>query len=171
MAISRRSFLRLTLGTGLLFSSGYILKDVFMPAQLGAGERRTLGAYLDTLIPQDQTPGAVQLGVPEKIFHAASEDAQYRRLVRKGCRWLDLRARRMGRDGFTSLGEREREEVAEESAGAPAGSVPRIFFERTRAYAFFHYYAHPASWEGLGYKGPPQPDGYPDYTKPQSLLS
>jgi hypothetical protein len=60
MALSRRSFLRLTLGAGLLASSGYILKDLFLPAQLYSGERETLQAFLDTLIPSDETPGALQ---------------------------------------------------------------------------------------------------------------
>jgi hypothetical protein len=163
MAFSRRSFLRATLGIGLLASSGYILKEFFFPPQIGSAERRTLDALLDTLIPSDATPGAVQLGVARKIFDKASEDAGYRRLISKGCGWFDRKARGRGADGFPSLGEREREELVEQAEKADAGSVPGIFFERLRADAFFHYYAHPASWQGTGYKGPPQPDGYPDY--------
>jgi Gluconate 2-dehydrogenase subunit 3 len=168
MTFSRRSFLRLTLGAGLLASSGYILKDPFLPAQLYSGERETLEAFLDTLIPSDETPGALQLGVARKVLAKASEDNQYRRLIRKGCAWLDRKAKERGGTGYAKLGERAREEVAAESAVAPAGSVARIFFERVRSDAFFHYYACPASWAGLGYKGPPQPHGYPDYNAPQS---
>lgn len=154
----------------MLASSGYILKDLFMPARLNNGERGTIGAFIETLIPRDETPGALELGVAEKILDTASEDTEYRRLIRKGCGWLDRKAVGWGGSGYLSLGEHEREEVAGESAVAPAGSVPRIFFERVRSDAFFHYYAHPASWPGLGYKGPPQPDGYPDYTSPQSVV-
>ncbi len=171
MALSRRSFLRLTLGAGLLASSGYILKDIFLPAQLYSGERETLEAFLDALIPPDETPGALQLGVAGKILAEASEDNQYRRLIRKGCAWLDRKAKESGRAEYAALGERAREKVAEEAAVAPEGSLARIFFERVRSDAFFHYYARPASWAGLGYKGPPQPDGYPDYVAPQSAPS
>lgn len=166
--ITRRKFLRLTLGAGLVASSGYILKEVLIPSQIGTGERLTLEAFLETLIPSDLTAGALELGVARKILARASGDAQYRRLVKRGCGWLDGMAKRRGRAGYASLGEGQRDEVTGEAAAAPAGSVPRIFFEVMRSDAFFHYYANPASWEGLGYKGPPQPDGYRDYTEPQT---
>lgn len=164
--ISRRSFLRLTVGAGLLASSGFILKGVFLPAELDAGERQTLEAFLDTLIPSDETPGALQLGVAEKILAKASGDSQYRRLIRKGCAWLDRRAGSKPGAGYSSLNEKRQEEIVGESAGSPAGSVPRIFFDIVRSDAFYYYYAHPASWTGLGYQGPPQPYGYPGYTEP-----
>ncbi|MGE5300269.1 MAG: gluconate 2-dehydrogenase subunit 3 family protein [Acidobacteriota bacterium] len=163
MAFSRRSFLRVTLGIALLASSGYILKDLFLPSQIDPAKRRTLEALLDTLIPSDTTPGAVQLGVSRKILGKAFEDSEYRRLVRKGCDWLDRMAGDHKVNSFSSLGGREREELVGQAEEAPAGSLPRIFFERMRAEAFFHYYAHPASWKKIGYTGPPQPDGYPDY--------
>lgn len=171
MPLSRRKFLRLTLGVGLIASSGYILKGVFIPAQLDVRERRTFEAVIDVLIPSDETPGALQLGVAKKILHKASQDTQYRRLIREGCAWLDSKARSRGGAGYLSLHEGNREKVMEELAGSPAGSLPGIFFGQLRSDAFFHYYAHPASWKGLGYKGPPQPDGYPDYTEPQFLPS
>jgi hypothetical protein len=171
VALSRRKFLRLTLGVGLVASSGYILKDIFMPSQLDSGERGTFKAFLDTLIPSDETPGALQLGVSEKILAKASEDAQYRRLVRKGCSWLNRRAKGRGSAGYTSLGQCGQEAVLRELADAPENSAAHIFFERLRSDAFFYYYAHPASWAGLRYKGPPQPDGYPDYTEPQAFIS
>ena len=171
MPLSRRRFIRLTIGVGLVASSGYIFKDVFLPAQLDAGERRTFESFLETLIPSDETPGALQLGVGKKILEKASQDVKYRRLMRDGCAWLNRRARERAGAVFLSLDESRREDIVGESAGSPAGSVPRIFFERMRSDAFFQYYAHPAAWKGLGYKGPPQPDGYPDYTSPQSFRS
>ena len=171
MPLTRRKFLRLTTGIGLLASSGYILKDIFLPPQLDVAERRTLEAVLDTLIPSDETPGALKLGVSSKILDKASQDAQYRRLIRKGCSWLDRKASGRGASGYSSLDEGNREAVMGELAGVPDGSVAAIFFEQLRSDAFFHYYAHAASWRGMGYKGPPQPEGYPDYTEPQSFIS
>jgi hypothetical protein len=164
MLVSRRKFLRLTLGVGLLASSGYILKDIFLPSQLDIAERRTFTAFLDTLIPSDETPGALKLGVAEKILNKASQDAQYRRLIRKGCAWLDRKARGRGGAGYSSLDEGNREVVMGELVGVAAVSVPGIFFEQMRSDALFHYYAHPASWRGLGYKGP-------DYTEQQPFVS
>lgn len=163
MAVSRRSFLRISLGIGLLASSGYILKDLYFPSPLTAGEIGTLEAFLDTLIPADSTPGALELGVAGKILVTAREDAGYRRLIRKGCGWLDGKARGRKADSFFSLDGQGREILVAEAAEHAQGSLPRIFFERMRNDAFSHFYAHPASWKGLRYKGPPQPDGYPDY--------
>ena len=163
MSFSRRSFLRLALGTGLLASSGYILKNVFFPSQITAREVKTLEAFLDTLIPSDETPGALELGVAERIRLLADKDYRYRRLLKSGCGWLDNKASERTADTFSSLNPDKREEVVREAAGSGRESLPRIFFERVRFDAFTHYYARPETWKSLGYKGPPQPEGFPDY--------
>jgi hypothetical protein len=163
MAFSRRSFLRLALGTGLLASSGYILKNIFFPSQITSREIETLEAFLDTLIPSDVTPGATELGVSKKIRLLADKDYQYRRLLKNGCAWLDKGALRQNSDTFSSLSPATREDVVKEAAGSGRESLPRIFFERVRSDAFTHYYSRPETWKALGYKGPPQPEGFPDY--------
>jgi len=161
--LSRRELLRLTLGAGLLAASGYFLKDIFHPAQLTRSEEKTLAAFLDTLIPADDVPGAVQFGVPEKIQEKAKRDNQYRRLVKQGCSWLDSRAGRLYAASFDSLGEKDRDDILTIAAEADPGSVQRIFFRQIRSDSFHHYYSHPGSWPQLGYNGPPQPKGFPDY--------
>jgi hypothetical protein len=163
MALNRRSFLRLALGTGLLASSGYILKNVFFPSHLTSREQKTLEAFLDALIPSDITPGAVELGVPERIRLLAYRDYQYRRLLRNGCAWLNDKATKQNFETFYALDTAGREKVMQEAAESGPESMPRLFFERIRSDAFSHYYAQPVSWGTLGYKGPPQPDGFPDY--------
>jgi hypothetical protein len=163
MAFSRRSFLRLTLGIGLLASSGYILKNVFLPSQITSRENKTLEALLDTLIPSDETPGAIELGTLGKIRLLADRDYQYRRLLKSGCAWLNDKAAEQNTDTFSSLSAAKREEVVRQAAGSRPESMPRLFFERIRSDAFDHYYAQPESWRALGYKGPPQPEGFPDY--------
>ena len=46
-------------------------------------------------------------------------------------------------------------------------SLQRGFFTVTRVIAFDLYYADPATWAGIpGYRGPPQPEGYPDHADP-----
>ena len=56
--------------------------------------------------------------------------------------------------------------IAEQSADR---SLPRVFFIAVRHYAFEIYYAHPETWVSLGYTGPPQPVGFPDYASPPEL--
>ncbi len=169
--ISRRLFLKFSLGGGLIASSGYIFKTVLFPSQVTPDETRTLSAYLDTLIPPDVTPGAVQLKVPEMIISKSTSDRKYRRLIRKGCRWLDAQAGYFNGDSFASLDEHNRQEIIKIASEGERDSLQGIFFERTRLDAFFYYYGTAKSWKGLGYKGPPQPYGFPDYTSPPGEIT
>jgi len=153
----------LALGTGLLASSGYILKNVFLPSQITSREVKTLEAFLDTLIPSDETPGAIELGVAERIRLLADQDYRYKRLLKSGCVWLDNKASERAADTFSSLDPAKREDIVREASGSGRESLPRTFFERVRSDSFTHYYAQPETWKSLGYKGPPQPDGFPDY--------
>lgn len=168
MGITRRYFLKLSLGIGLIAFSGYLFKTIFWPSRITAGETKTLTAYLDTLIPADTSPGAVQLGVAEKIISSSHKERKYRRLLKKGCVWLDSKARSHNAADFSLLDQRARSEIVGIASNERADQLPNIFFERTRFDAFSHFYAHPDSWTSLGYDGPPQPYGFPDYTQPPS---
>ena len=39
------------------------------------------------------------------------------------------------------------------------------FFKIIREDVFYGYYSNPISWKVIGYFGPPQPVGYPDYAE------
>jgi hypothetical protein len=125
----------------------------------------TLGAWLDTLIPADETPSATQLGVDKLLITSARADGDYLALLTFGRIWLDLQARQHGVAGFAALDADAREAVAARAAGARPGSTQRRFFDITLQDALTCYYQQPASWPGLGYTGPPQPLGYMDYTR------
>lgn len=127
----------------------------------------TLRAYVDVLIPADETPGATALGVDKQLLATGARERGHQRLLEAGVDWLNTRARaRYGR-AFPELDEPGREAIVGDAAAAAFGTLPRVFFERTRAAAFFHYYGRPESWRGMAhYRGPPQPLGFPDYTEP-----
>ncbi len=171
MPISRRDFLRFVLGGGLLAASAYLFKETLRPSQLSRDEERTLEALLDTLIPADETPGALQFGVAEKIKAKVSEEDRYRLLIRKGCAWLDDTARKSNSKSFGVLSEKDRDLILESALKSDAGSVQRIFFQQIRADAFHYYYSDRRSWARIGYNGPPQPDGFPNYFRSPSPLS
>lgn len=129
----------------------------------------TLRAYVDVLIPADETPSGTALGVDSKLLAAAKRQSDYQRLLDLGLDWLNRQARAgFGRD-FPSLGEGEQQELVSQAAAAGHDTLPRVFFEWTRADAFFHYYGRPESWRGIRhYRGPPQPLGYLDHTEKPS---
>lgn len=171
MPISRRDFLRFAVGGGLLAASAYLFKEIFLPSQLSRNEGRVLEAVLDTLIPDDETPGALQFGVAEKIKAKTAGDNRYRLLIKKGCAWLDTTAGELGSRSFASLRGEDRDAVLAKALKGHAGSLQRIFFQQIRADAFRYYYGDRRSWAQLGYNGPPQPNGFPDYYRapaPQS---
>lgn len=165
--LPRRQFLKLTLGAALLAWSGYLVQRILWPSSLGKDELRTLADYLDTLIPADQTPSATALDVDKKIAAAATPNHRLRRLIKTGCAWLDAQAKdHYSVENFSSLSETQREHVIALAAAEKKDTLPRVFFERLRQDAFFHYYAQPASWSGLPYAGPPQPKGHLDFYLP-----
>ena len=132
-----------------------------------AADERTLAAYLDTLIPADQEdPGAIALGVPARLSAAAASNAEYAGLLEQFGRWLDERARATGSHAFGDLEIGEREAIVRAAESADPTSLPYRAFQRTRQDAFAHYYADARSWPGIGYHGPPQPDGFRDYNLP-----
>ena len=45
---------------------------------------QALALYLETLIPEDETPGAIALEIPAKMLEKASRDKSYRGLLEGG---------------------------------------------------------------------------------------
>jgi Gluconate 2-dehydrogenase subunit 3 len=132
-----------------------------------AVDARTFPAYLDTLIPPDaEGPGALQLGVPERLSTIAAADGGYADLIEQFTRWLDERARVLGGVGFADLDDAARATVVRAAESAAAGSPARRAFALTRDDAFAAFYGDPRAWPGIGYRGPPQPEGFPDYDRP-----
>jgi len=125
-----------------------------------------LPAWLDTLIPPDETPGAGALGIADRIHGKALDVPAYQRLLTLGCAWLDQEARQRRAADFASLQPEERAAVASLAERSPAGSLPRVFFARTWDDARDFYYADPIVWPSLGYAGPPQPAGFPGHDRP-----
>jgi hypothetical protein len=138
------------------------------PTAAGATAGAPMDAFapwLDTLIPADETPSATALGVDRAILAWARGQPRPTRLLEDGCAWLDAVVRSNGAASFRRIPATAQEAVARVAAAAEAGSLPRVFFDRTWDLAIYFYYAHPETWAALGYAGPPQPGGFPDADK------
>jgi len=163
MQIGRRSFVFWTLGFSLW------VRDAFAGPIAGQRQKAypltALAPYLDTLIPRDETGSATDFGVDRVLIDRARGDRGYMRVLRGGCKWLDLEARKTGAAGFGDLDPISQEAIVDRAARAREGSLPRFFFNVTREYGYRAYYAEPASWQGLGFHRPPQPEGYLDHAE------
>ena len=161
----RRHFLRTLVLLGG-FLPAKVLLALPLEKQRQTGSLSALPALLDTLLPEDISPSASQLNVGPDLIRAARRESGFERLLILGCAWLNEQAQKQGQPLFEKLDEESRIAIvktAEQSAGR---SLPRVFFNAVQQYAFGIYYAHPETWVSLGYTGPPQPVGFPDYAEP-----
>jgi hypothetical protein len=99
------------------------------------------------------------------MLDAARNDPDYQVVLGFGRKWLDAQARARGAADFAALDPGGREAVAAQAAAAGKEAPEYYFFQATQHEALGFYYTQPGSWPGLGYRGPPQPLGYMDYTR------
>lgn len=166
MKIQRRTFLKLLSFIGLSIATVKSRADLLKRPVDYFPDRHTLGSYLDTLIPADQTPSASQLGVTEKLLRRAYKSRRYATTLKQGCDWLDQQAQDLQQSNFNLLPPLLQESIVAKAEASAANSLPNRFYTSTRHDAFFYYYAHPKSQTCLNEAGPPQPLGYMDYQKP-----
>ena len=91
------------------------------------------------------------------------------RLLVLGCAWLNEQAKKRGQQVFENLDETLRIAIVQLAEQSAERSLPRVFFNAVQHYAFGIYYAHPEAWASMGYNGPPQPVGFPDFAEPPGL--
>jgi Gluconate 2-dehydrogenase subunit 3 len=121
-------------------------------------------AWIDTLAPSEPDfPGALALGVAEKIEAAIARNPQYAALINTAMQWIEARARDARSTSFAKLSGLDRQKIVAAAAASNVGSVPRTFFQASLDDTLFHTYADPRAWVGLHYAGPPQPIGFLDH--------
>jgi len=165
--VQRRNLLQLllgVLGAGLAGLAAFRSQKQHEP---GADTQATLRAYVDALVPPDgDFPGAAAIGVVPRLLAAIPMGSDYRKLLDQGLAWLDAQARNAGGENFAALSMAARERIVASAEASTPGSLPRAFFQATRDDVLSHTYTDARSWNGLGYDGPPQPRGFPEYTQP-----
>ncbi len=163
---TRRGFLRTIAGLSAVGAGLVVLRRVALPPGVGAGERRTLAALLDTFFPADGYPGWREAGIDRRLVAELSAHRRTRRGLVEGLGWLERTARRRYSRSFALLPEARRTAIVAEAADHPPGSLPRYFYRIVRDRALALYCAQPAFWRRVGMPHPPQPDGYPRYWEP-----
>ena len=88
---------------------------------------QTLRAYLDTLIPADESPSATQLGVTEQMLSRMEANPRSRQFITQGCAWLDAQAKQYGAAHFAALSDAQREQVVSLAATGKAGVLGKCF--------------------------------------------
>lgn len=163
MPLDRRSFVFFALG--LCFWTKNAVSAVIGAPTARPYSLTAFAPFLDTLIPRDETGSASDFGIERKIIDHASRNKRHIGLLRAGCQWLDLEARKMKAEGFAALDPASQEAIVARAAEARERSLPRVFFNLTRDDALRRYYSDPRSWQTIGFAGPPQPAGFMDHAE------
>lgn len=139
-----------------------------------AGAQQTIAALptqdlrllIDTLVPADESPGAVELGIHTAIETSVRRHANYQELLLQGVAWLNRESEQRFQARFSELPGEDREFLLTVAENSPRTSAQRQLFTVLRNDVMQRYYSHADAWDQLGYQGPPQPLGFMDYSKP-----
>jgi hypothetical protein len=121
-------------------------------------------AIVDRLIPDDDLPGAVELGIDRQILTSATTDRELAALMAGGIRWFDAAARARGGGSFAALAAADQIAVAMQAEASPDSAGGRLFAVLRRR-TMSLYYIHPRVTASFPYAGPPQPQGFPDFAQ------
>jgi len=132
---------------GLAFISPVIGNAKKAIAQTGvaspmpSSSQATLEAVIDTIVPRDQDPGALDAGVPVRIIAHLSTHREAQTLYLEGLELVDRLARQTGASSFAALARPARERLLSSLANNPGGpgKVGDAFLIRARrdVLAFF----------------------------------
>ena len=129
---------------------------------------KTLQRITDLIIPETNTPGAVQAGVPEYIDFVVSRESQHQALVADGLRWLDARAKQLRVNSFLELEEEAQLSILEplceaaDTEKSPAARNVQFFALIKRLTADGYYTSRVGLIDELGYKGNTVRAEYPE---------
>lgn len=153
-----------------------------------------VAALAALIVPTDKDPGATEAGVADYIDRLAAGSEKKQKQYNVGLDWIDNASKIQYDKDFLNLTVREQIELLiaidkeEAKLYRPvSGLIDRInrktdeiwselfgfgssamFFKEIRKDVFYGYYSNPIGWKVAGFYGPPQPVGYPDYSKPPS---
>lgn len=130
-------------------------------------DRQLLDAFVDTIVPKDQDPGAVEAGVSNELLSWFEEKEEEKDKAMMMLDAIDRVANNKFKKPYIKLALEQREKVLDltihsrDKQYQPA----RNTIQRLRSRIIRAFYLSPTGWGMLGYTSP-YPDGYPDYSNP-----
>jgi hypothetical protein len=162
----RRNLLQRLGGLLLFGSSGLLASDSKFPAldtTPGSEAAATIRTIVDLLVPADDLPGAVELGIDRQILLAATADPEFAALLAGGIRWFEAAARSHGKQmRFAALPAADQIAIAQRAEAGQDTDGGRLFVSLRRR-TMTIYYTHPRVVASFPYAGAPQPQGFPDF--------
>jgi glucoside 3-dehydrogenase (cytochrome c) hitch-hiker subunit len=126
------------------------------------------------IIPSNDTPGAREAGVVFELDSIVSDRPNLKKLYSFGIQWMDYMAKNLyGKDKFLDLSTGEMMEIldiadpykSEQSKNVKNIQTLRNFFGTLIQQTKYVFYTSETGWKAVGYHGPPQWGGNPDYDR------
>ncbi len=136
------------------------------PASQADVERATLSRIVDRIVPRDESPGAVDLGIDAQLIAEMETSAETAMIYGRMLAAIDRGSREAHRAAFIDLDDMRRDAVLLSLSLSPVDAPGLRGWILLRQQTMALYYARPESWPALGLSGPPQPAGFVDYTEP-----
>ncbi len=129
--------------------------------------RQQLGAFVDTIVPRDTDPGAVEAGIPDELFAQLDKKEGEKKRVFEMLNTIDRFANKHFNAGFKTLSLDQREKVLDlvNRSRNKIDQPARESIFRLRARIIRAFYLSPTGWAMLAYSAP-FPGGYPDFSNP-----
>lgn len=128
------------------------------------------------IIPSNDTPGAKEAGLVFKLDSIVSENPNLKKLYSFGIQWMDYMAQNLyGKNKFLDLTKGQMIEVLNIADPYKSGQSKnfnnidirtlRNFFGTLIQQTKYNFYTSETGWQAVGYDGPPQWRGNPDYDR------
>jgi hypothetical protein len=161
LAFAQDSKLSKPYGTDPLLNRSYKPGD-FWPLTLDAGQRRTVAALADLILPADEkSPAASNVGVTDFIDEWISapypEQQRDRVVVLEGLQWLDVESKKRFQKEFTMLTHEQQSRIGDDICYAPKAAVEfksaASFFSVFRSLTLGGFYTSKEGMKDIGYIG------------------
>jgi gluconate 2-dehydrogenase subunit 3-like protein len=140
-------------------ASGALSKDSASVVSFTQGERATLSAAVDLIIPAAEgMPSATDVGAMDYLARRAQEMPQLRADLKQTGATLDEVSQARFRAKFSALNSKEKVQVLKEMESAAS---PKLF-ATLRDFTYEAYYTSPRVWKLIGYDFFPANSGGPE---------
>jgi gluconate 2-dehydrogenase gamma chain len=138
-------------------AAGAVAAGDYTPEYFSPHEFAVISRLADLIIPRDDTPGALDAGVPEYIDAMVAHMPAAQVRLSGGIQWLDRHCGEQFGKPFLECAAAEQRHVLDllsQRAGLPRSLRPaRAFFVQVRDLACDGFYSSKLGFEELGYKG------------------
>lgn len=175
--INRRNFIKYLSSAAVI---NFIFPVPFSFSQSKNDYRNSVIELLINLILPVKSMGIIkQTNIVSDFIKQVSASSKINQVVNYGIQWLDFNSSLLYQKGkFVELRQEEQIEILNYTFNSAQSAYPaepdkpwtdirygKLFLNNLRSFTMNNFYTSETGWKYVGYDGPPQYKGNPDYTK------